>query len=88
MDGASIAVIVVALIGAIGSILSNIVIGNNQTREFNAKLDTQQAVMSEKITNLTEVVNKHNNFAEKIPELKIKLENLTERVDKLESKMN
>lgn len=86
MDGASIAVIVVALIGAVGTILSNIVIGNNQSKEFDAKLDKQQAVMNTKLENLTEEVKKHNNFAETIPQLKFKIEALEKRVDKMETK--
>lgn len=86
MDGASIAVIVVALIGAVGTILSNIVIGNNQSKEFDAKLDKQQAVMNTKLENLTEEVKKHNSFAETIPQLKFKIEALEKRVDKMETK--
>lgn len=87
MDGASIAVIVVALVGAVGSILSNIVISNNQSKEMDAKLHENQAVMTERLDNLAKEVNKHNNFAEKIPELKFKIENLTERIKEIEDKI-
>lgn len=86
MDGASIAVIVVALIGAIGTILSNIIMNNSQSRDMDAKLDKNQAVMQNKIDNLTEEVKRHNNFAEKIPELKSDIKNLEKRIDKLENK--
>lgn len=86
MDGASIAVIVVALIGAIGTILSNIIMNNSQSKDMDAKLDKNQAVMENEIKNLTEEVKRHNNFAEKIPELKSDIRNLEKRIDKLENK--
>lgn len=86
MDGASIAVIVVALIGAIGTILSNIIMNNSQSKDMDAKLDKNQAVMENEIKNLTAEVKRHNNFAEQIPELKADIKNLSNRVDKLENK--
>ena len=86
MDGASIAVIVVALIGAIGTILSNIIMNNSQSKDMDAKLDKNQAVMENEIKNLTEEIKRHNNFAEKIPELKSDIKNLEKRIDKLENK--
>ena len=86
MDGASIAVIVVALIGAIGTILSNIIMNNSQSKDMDAKLDKNQAVIEERLGNLTNEVKRHNNFAEQIPELRSDIKNLERRVDKLESK--
>lgn len=86
MDEASIAVIIVALIGAIGTILSNIIMNNSQSKDMDAKLDKNQAVMENEIKNLTEEVKRHNNFAEKIPELKSDIKNLEKRIDKLENK--
>lgn len=86
MDGASIAVIIVAIIGAIGTILSNIIMNNSQSKDMDAKLDKNQAVMENEIKNLTEEVKRHNNFAEKIPELKSDIKNLEKRIDKLENK--
>ena len=86
MDGASIAVIVVALIGAIGTILSNIIMNNSQSKDMDAKLDKNQAVMENEIKNLTAEVKRHNNFAEQIPELKSDIKNLEKRIDKLENK--
>ena len=86
MDGASIAVIVVALIGAIGTILSNIIMNNSQSKDMDAKLDKNQAVMENEIKNLTAEVKRHNNFAEQIPELKNDIKHLEKRIDKLENK--
>ncbi len=86
MDGASIAVIVVALIGALGTILSNIIMNNSQSKDMDAKLDKNQAVIEERLGNLTNEVKRHNNFAEQIPEIRSDIKNLEKRVDKLESK--
>ena len=74
MEGARIAVIVVA----------NIVISNNQSKEFDSKLDKELAVMKTEFKNLTEEVKKHNGFAEKIPRLEFEIQALKERIDKME----
>lgn len=86
MEGSAIVVIIVALIGAIGTILSNIVMNNNQSKDMDAKLDKQQAVVETELKNLTAEVKRHNNFAEQIPEIRSDIKNLEKRVDKLESK--
>ena len=86
MDAANIVVIVVALIGAIGTIISNIVSNNKHANEMDAKLDKQQAITETKLDALTNEVKRHNNFAEQIPEIRSDIKNLEKRVDKLESK--
>lgn len=88
MDGASIAVIIVAVIGAVATIFSNVIISNKQSHEMDAKLDKNQAVIEERISNLKETVDKHNNFGMQIPEIRSDIKNLEKRVDKLESKMS
>lgn len=87
MDGSSIAVIVVALIGAIATITSNIVMNNKQSAAMDAKLDKQQGIIEERLSNLKESVDKHNNFAQKIPAIEANIEHLEKRIDKLESKL-
>lgn len=86
MDGSSIAVIIVALIGALGTILSNIIMNNSQSKDMDAKLDKNQGIIEERINNLTAEVKRHNNFAEQIPEIRSDIKNLEKRVDKLEQK--
>lgn len=88
MDANSIAVIAVALIGAIATIVSNIFVSNKQSREMDAKLDKNQGIIEERITNLKETVEKHNNFAVQIPEIRTDIRNLEKRIDKLENKIN
>jgi len=87
MDASSIAVIIVALIGAIATITSNIVMNNKQSAAMDAKLDKQQGIIEERLSNLKESVDKHNNFAQKIPAIEANIEHLEKRIDKLESKL-
>lgn len=87
MDSSSIAVILVAIVGAIGTILSNIIIGRGQSKDMDAKLHENQAVMTERLDNLTKEVNKHNNFAEQIPDIKKDVQFIGERVTKLETRV-
>ena len=88
MDGSSLAVIIVAIIGAIATIVSNIFISNKQSSDMDAKLDKNQAVIEERISNLKETVDKHNNFGIQIPEIRTDIKNLEKRVDKLEAKID
>lgn len=87
MDTSSIAVIIVAIIGAIATIVSNIFISNKHSNEMDAKLDKQQGIIEERLNNLKESVDKHNNFAQKIPAIEANIEHLEKRIDKLESKL-
>ena len=88
MDAANIVVIVVALIGALGTIISNIISNNKHSNEMDAKLDKQQAVVETELKNLTAEVKRHNNFAEEIPTLKADIKNIEKRMDKLEGKID
>ena len=87
MDASSIAVIIVALIGAIATITSNIVMNNKQSAAMDAKLDKQQGIIEERLSNLKESVDKHNNFAQKIPAIEANISNIERRIDRLESKI-
>lgn len=65
--------IIVALITG-GITLAGVLIANGKT----------QAVMETKIEELTREVRKHNNFAERIPVIENKIENVERRVSNLE----
>lgn len=52
------------------------------------KLETAQAVTDTKLEQLTAEVQRHNNFAMQIPEIRADLRNLENRVDKLENKQD
>ena len=64
----------------VGVIISNI----SSNRNIEQQLSTAQAVTEVKIQTLTDEVRKHNSFAERIPVLEIKVENLSHRVDQME----
>ena len=64
----------------VGVIISNI----SSNRKIEQQLSTAQAVTEVKIQTLTDEVRKHNSFAERIPVLEIKVENLSHRVDQME----
>ena len=55
-------------------------------QKLDAKLEKYQGVTDEKISELTRAVNKHNNFAERIPVMEAEEKRLNERIKILESK--
>ena len=65
--------IVVAIISSLVT-LAGVLIANGKA----------QAVTETKIEELTREVRKHNNFAERIPVIETKIENVERRVDNLE----
>lgn len=64
----------------VGVIITNI----NSNKKIEQQLATSQAVTEVKIQTLTDEVRKHNSFAERIPVLEIKVENISHRLDQLE----
>ena len=82
----------------IGTILSSIIVGglsltgviitnmmsNKKTEQDNA---VNQAVLRTEINNLTEEVRKHNEFAQRIPVVEIRVKALEHRVGDLENKV-
>ncbi len=75
MDASQIVMIIVALIGVIGSVLTNVI--------MNGKA---QAVTETKLENLISEVKKHNDFAVKIPKMETEIEYLRETVKELKSR--
>lgn len=49
--------------------------------DVTAKLQLAQAVTDEKIENLTREVRRHNNFAERLPRLEQRVEDLEKHLD-------
>lgn len=88
-------VVIVAIITAIASIVSNVILSQRSTqemahkleinqREMAHKLETQQAVTDTKIEELTREVRAHNNFARRMPVVENKLETLGDTVHELQ----
>lgn len=87
MDSSSLAVIIVAVIGAMATILSNIVIARSQSKDVAAKLDKQQAVTDTKIEELTREVREHNDFAKRVPLLEVNMKNIEDRLSSIAQKV-
>lgn len=73
--------IVVGVLSLIGVIITN----NRANNKIQNDIKTQQAVTDEKIKELTREVRYHNGFAERIPVLDVKVEDIERRVKTLES---
>ena len=78
-EGVIVAVITGLLI-LVGTIIT-VVIGNNKSM---AAMEKNQAVTDTKLDALTEEVKRHNNFAQSIPVIETQIQNLDNRVSKLE----
>lgn len=76
MDASQVVMIVIALIGVIGSVLTNVI--------MNGKA---QAVTETKLENLINEVKKHNDFAVRIPTMETEISYLKESVKELKSKV-
>lgn len=77
MDASQVVMIVIALIGVIGSVLTNVI--------MNGKA---QAITETKLENLIAEVKKHNDFAVRIPTMETKLEYLEDTVKELKAAKN
>lgn len=77
MDTSQVVMIVIALIGVIGSVLTNVI--------MNGKA---QAITETKLENLIAEVKKHNDFAVRIPTMETKLEYLEDTVKELKAAKN
>ena len=80
----------VAIISGVFSLVCGIICAliaaKGAGNEVQKKLEIAQAVTNEKIENLTKEVQKHNNFAERIPVLEEKIRVANHRIDDLEEK--
>ena len=79
--------IIVAIITGIATVLAVIITNARSSRDMDAKLDKSQAVTETKLDILTEEVRKHNNFAQRVPVMEVKLDDIDRRVGVLENKV-
>lgn len=78
------ATIIVGILTLVGTIIT-VWAGNVSTKDkILAELNKHNAVQDERLTELTREVRRHNDFAERIPKLESRYENLEKRVDRLE----
>lgn len=80
MSEGVIVAVITGLLTLVGTIIT-VVIGNNKSM---AAMEKNQAVTDTKLDNLTEEVKRHNNFAQRIPVIETQIQNLDNRISKLE----
>lgn len=76
--------VIAAIITGLFAIGSQLIISRQSNKDFYARLDKNQAVTDTKLTELTREVRQHNGFAERIPVLQERIDQLTKRVEELE----
>jgi len=79
----TIAVGLLTFLGTIVTVIAGFISTGNKLQ---SELDKHNAVQDERISELTREVRRHNDFAERIPNLEAKYDSLEKRVDRLESK--
>ena len=80
MNEGIIVAVITGLLTLAGTIIT-VVLGNNKSM---AAIEKNQAVTDTKLDNLTDEVKRHNNFAQRIPVIETQIQNLDNRVSKLE----
>lgn len=77
--------IVVALITGGLSLVGVIVTNINSNRKIESKLMVAQGITDTKIDNLTAEVKRHNGFADRIPRIETRLDNIEKRLDRMDT---
>lgn len=77
--------LLVALISSGCTLLGTIITVNAANKKTETTLQTGMAVMENEVKNLRKEVEKHNNFAERIPQLEEFKRETLDRIDKLEN---
>ncbi len=68
-----------------GLALAGVIVTNiSSNKKIETKLMIAQGITDTKIDNLTEEVKRHNGFADKIPKLEARVDNIEHRLDKME----
>ena len=80
MSEAVLVAVITGLLTLAGTVITVVATNRKTTQAY----ETSQAVIEERVTRLTEEVQKHNNFAEKIPVLFEKIDVANHRITDLE----
>ena len=88
MSSAIVASLITGGFSVVGVIIANFASSKKISDNIKTELVTNQAVTDEKISELTREVREHNNFARRMPVVEEKIDNLENRVNKIESRLN
>lgn len=76
------------VVTAAGSIIAVVLTNNRANREIISRMESNNAVQEEKISELTREVRKHNNFAERVPVLEGDMKVLKEQIKNIRYQLN
>lgn len=77
--------ILIAIIGAVGSIIGVILTNKSANDKMVQTMNTQQAVTDTKLEELTREVREHNDFARRVPVVEEQIKVINHRISDLES---
>lgn len=80
MSQAAVSILVAVITGGL-SLVGVILTIQQSSKKTEQAFQIAQAVMNEKIEQLRKSVDKHNNFAERLPKLEQRVEDLEKRLD-------
>jgi len=78
--------IITAVITGGLALVGVIITNSSSNKKIENQLTVSQAVTNEKIENLTKAVERHNNFAGRIPVVEEQIKVINHRIDDLEKK--
>ena len=79
--------IIVVIISGIVTIFTVLISAKSTRSQIERKLETNDAIQSERIENLRKEVEKHNKFAERLPVIEEQIKVANHRIDDLEHKV-
>lgn len=78
--------IIVGTITAVSAVIGSWITGRVNWSEALHALDMKLAVIAEQIKTLSDRVEDHNKFAQRIPQLEQKIEDMNNRIERLEDR--
>lgn len=76
--------IIAAIIASVGSLIGVIITVRTSNNKIISEMHEHNVLQDERITQLTNEVHKHNDYAERLPILETRFQNVEERLNKIE----
>lgn len=80
--------IIGAVIAGVFALVGVIITNNSANKELMSKQETAQAVTNERLSQLTAEVQRHNNFAQRVPVIEEQIKVINHRLNDLEGHKN